>query len=78
MPKKGRLRQFPDLRGAWQEGGDVFEGGSDTQMHTIMHILQPKGVIVIPDFDKFEVTCWGWGDFNPLPLILLLILSRFR
>ena len=27
MPKKGRLGQFADLRGAWQErGGGAFEG----------------------------------------------------
>ena len=36
MPKKGQLGQFVDLGGAWQErGGDVFEGGVDTPMHTI-------------------------------------------
>ena len=37
MPKKGRgLRQFVDLRGAWQERGEgVFEGGVDTLMPTM-------------------------------------------
>ena len=39
--KGGRLEQFVDLRGAWQErGGGVFEGGGvDTSMHT-MKVVQ--------------------------------------
>ena len=41
MPKKGGLREFVDLREAWQErGGGVFEeGGVDTPMHT-MRVVQ--------------------------------------
>ena len=43
LPKKGRLGQFVDLRGAWQErGGGVFEGGGgvDTPIHTMInHVL---------------------------------------
>ena len=28
LPKKGRLGECPDLRGAWQKrGSDVFDGG---------------------------------------------------
>ena len=40
LPKRGKLRQFADLRrggGAWQEMGGVFVGGGvDTPVHTMI------------------------------------------
>ena len=45
---------------------------------TSMSIFRPKRVIVIPALDKSEVIYWGWGEFNPLRSILLLISSKFK
>ena len=44
MPKKGKLGQFVDLRGAWKErGGGAFEGGGvDTPMYSMRMVQNLK------------------------------------